>query len=364
MPLPDEALALRLLGEIASLPTAPYHEDAPRGAVRAELARLGLATRVDPYGNVLAETRRGTVAHAVTLVAHLDHPALEVVAAEGHTGRAKIRGGLLTRGFRAPVRVLVRRSDGVIRATASDLVVEDERPDWSPGHVRLEAEADLRIGDWATLDLPAFERDGDDVRLIAADDLAGCALILATLHLLAVEPRPHHVLALFTRAEEPGLFGARLAIEEGLVPRDAIVVSLEASRALPGAEPRRGPVIRVGDAHHTFDDVAESYLRVARERLAALAPPVLVQRQLMYGGTCEGSAFIDAGYRTTALALPIRNYHNYGPDGPAPEVVSLADFRAGALLLAEAAVAAGEDAREAYRVDTGPVPEDIRRRLE
>lgn len=364
MPLPDEALALRLLREIASLPTAPYHEDAPRAAVRAELARLGLPTRVDRYGNVLAEARRGVPEHALALVAHLDHPALEVVAAAGRSGRARIRGGFLSRDFRAPVRVLVQRRDGVVRATASDLVREEERPDSSPGHVRLDAEADLRVGDWAILDLPAFEREGDEVRIAAADDLAGCALILAALHLLAPEPRPHRVLALFTRAEEPGLFGARLAIEEGLVPRDAIVVSLEASRALPGAEPRRGPVIRVGDLHHTFDDLAESYLRVARERLAALLPPVLAQRQLMYGGTCEGSAFLDAGYRTTAVALPIRNYHNYGPDGPAPEVVSLADFRAGALLLAEAAVAAGEDAREAYRVDTGPVPEDIKRRLE
>ncbi len=361
MPLPDADLVLRLLREIASLPTAPYQEDAPRAAVRAELARLGLETRSDRYGNLRADARRGAPRQSVALVAHLDHPALEVVESRGRTGRARIRGGILTRDFRAPVPLLVQRAEGAVRARATDLVREVEEPDWSPGHVRIEAEADLMVGDWAVLDLPAFGHEGDEVRLRAADDLAGCALILATLHLLRNEPRAHHVLGVFTRAEEPGLFGARLAIEEELVPRDAIVVSLEASRALPGAEPGKGPVIRVGDAYHTFDDGAESYLRVARERLAAIG--VRVQRQLMYGGTCEGSAFSDAGYRTTALAFPIVNYHNDGPDGPAPEIVRVSDFRGAAFLLAEAAVAAAEEATESYRVVTGRVPDEIRRRL-
>lgn len=363
MRLPDEALALRLLRDIGSAPTAPYRESAIASAVGSELARMGIEAKHDPYGAILAQSSRGQARHAMAFVAHLDHPALEVVEASGRAGRARVMGGLFLEPFPGNVRVVIQRSDREVPAAISDFVWDPDYEDWSPGIVRIEAEAPLAIGDWAVLDLPAFGRDGDDVAMRAADDLAGCAMILAALHLLADEQRSHRVYGVFTRAEEPGLFGARLIAEDEFLPRDVLVVSLEASRALPGGEPRRGPVIRVGDAHHTFDDRAESYLRVARERLAAWEPPIPTQRQLMYGGTCEASAFIDAGYRATGVALPVRNYHNKGPSGIAPEIISLADFRAGAALLAEAAVAAGEDAREAYTVFAGGVTDRIKSRL-
>lgn len=362
MRLPDTALVHRLLGSVATQPTAPYHEDAPAAAVRAELEALGLPVRTDEYGNLLAERRTGAPGQTVAFVAHLDHPAFEVVKASGTRGRARVRGGFFTEML-ADARVVVHRGSETFGARVSDFQRRIDRLDWSPGDVRIEADRDLRVGDWAMLDLAPFEREGDLLRFRAADDLALCATALGALHLLAEERRPHHAYALFTRAEEPGLFGARLVAESGFLPRDALVISLEASRALPGAELGAGPVVRVGDMHHTFDDRAESFLRVARERLALLDPPVSVQRQLMYGGTCEASAFLDAGYRATAVALPTRNYHNRGPGGPAPEILHLEDVRAGIALLAEAAVAAGEDAREAYAADIGAVPEEIRRLL-
>ena len=361
MPLPDEASSLRLLREIGSPPTAPFHEDAARDAVEAALDRVGGARRRDRWGNVIAEAASGAPRHAVALVAHLDHPAFEVVEARGRTGRARMLG-LFRRAFPEPLALVVQREGRTIPARASDHRNEVDLEGYLTASLRIDADDDLRVGDWATLDLPAFEREGDDVRLRAADDLAGCALMVAVLDALRVEARPHHCYALFTRAEEPGLYGARLAAEDRLLPDGTIVVSIETSRELSGAQARRGPVIRVGDFHHTFDDRAESYLRVAAERLALLRPPISTQRMLMYGGTCEGSAFLDAGYATTAIALPLRNYHNDGPAGPASEIISLMDFRAAVALLGEAVIAAAEDAAEAYRVRTGPVPPEIQRR--
>lgn len=363
MPLPDEPSALRLLREIGSPPTAPFHEDGPRAAIEAELARMGVEHRRDAWGNVLAARRRGSPKRAVALVAHMDHPAFEVIEAHGRIGRAKVRGGLFRETFRPGVAIAIQRDGRAFAATGSDLRMDIEPINYSIGHLRLEAAEDLRVGDWGVLDLPSFETHGDDVRMRAADDLAGCALMLAVLDALGRDRRAHECHAVFTRAEEPGLFGARLVAEDRALPAEAIVVSIETSRELPGAQARRGPVIRVGDYHHTFDDVAESYVRVAAERVAAFATPVPTQRMLMYGGTCEGSAFIDAGYRTTAIALPLRNYHNAGPDGPAPEIISLQDFRAAAALLHETVVAAGEDAVEAYRVTTGAVPDEIKELL-
>ena len=360
MPVPTTDESLRLLREIGSPPTAPYHEEAPRAAIERELARIGIACRRDRWGNVIASHRHGGRKRPVALVAHMDHPAFEVVEARGEQGLARVRGGLFRETFRPPVAIAILREGETIRAQGSELTYDIELVNYSVGYLRIEAEQPLRLGDWGILDLPAFERSGDDVRMRAADDLAGCALMLVVLAALREERRGHECTALFTRAEEPGLFGARLIADERVLSADTVVISIETSRELPGAVHGQGPVIRVGDFHHTFDDVAESYLRVAAERIA----PLPTQRMLMYGGTCEASAFIDAGYATTAIAIPLRNYHNAGPHGPAPEIISLADFHGAAALLQEAVVAVAEDAVESYRISTGPVPEEIKKLLE
>src|SRR5437867_5851941 len=83
VPLPAELEALRVLRAIGSPPTAPYREEGPRAAIEAELARVGVASRRDRWGNLLAETGRGSPRRAVALVAHMDHPAFEVVDANG-----------------------------------------------------------------------------------------------------------------------------------------------------------------------------------------------------------------------------------------------------------------------------------------
>ena len=359
MPFPTVDDSLRLLREIGSAPTAPYHEDGPRAAIERELDRIGLPHRRDRWGNVIASHRAGERARPIALVAHMDHPAFEVVEAHGTSAVARVRGGLFRDTFRPPIAIAICRDGETIRASANALTHDVEVVNYSIGRLRLQAERELSVGDWGILDLPAFARSGDDVHMRAADDLAGCALILAVLEQLHADTRGHECVAVFTRAEEPGLFGARLVAEDRALRDDAIVVSIETSRELPGAVHAHGPVIRVGDFHHTFDDVAESFLRVAAERIA----PRETQRMLMYGGTCEASAFIDAGYATTAIALPLRNYHNAGGNGPEPEIISLSDFQSAAGLLHEAAIAAAENAVESYRISTGPVPDEIRKLL-
>src|SRR5207253_2291021 len=205
----------------------------------------------------------------------------------------------------------------------------------------------------AHTDHPAFEvtdAQGTEGRARAADALAGCALIVCALLVLREDDRPHDIHAIFTRAEETGLYGARLAAEDGLIPRDAFVVSVEASRALPGAEAGKGVVVRAGDLHNTFSNEAERYLRVARERLADAGMPV--QRALLVGGTCEASAFVRLGWTATGMALPNVNYHNAAPDGGfAPEIVRVSDLASGIALAVEAAIAAAEDASESWWPD-------------
>jgi endoglucanase len=167
------------------------------------------------------------------------------------------------------------------------------------------------------------------------------------------------VVGVFTRCEEVGLIGATLLARQGLLPPQTVVVSLETSRALPGAEIGGGPVIRVGDATMAFHPQGEALLRRARALLLERDPGARVQRQLMSGGTCEAVAYSLAGYVTTGVAFPLGNYHNAAPDGTiGAEYIHRADLETGAELLMASAecVAAGDapdpaEARLSQRAD-------------
>ncbi len=372
MRLPDERDALATLETIASPPTVPYHEHRALAAIAGELARLGLPATRDEYGQVATRITRGQPRRAVALVAHTDHPGFEVVAANGREGTVRVLGGLRPRCFAAPVDVLVYDDDeggGGTRGTLTDFTLDVDAEENALGRCRIRAEGELAVGQWAVLDMPPVERSEDELRLRAADDLAGCALIVSALALLRDEPRAFDVHALFTRAEETGLFGARIAAEDGALPRDVLVVSVEASNAAH-APAGAGAVVRTGDYHNTFSNDAERYLRVAQERLGEVDPPVRTQRRLLVGGTCEASAFVRLGWAATGVALPNVNYHNApeatGSDAAerfAPEIVRVSDLLSGIALLAESAVAAGEDASEAWWPRARAVPAAVRDRL-
>jgi putative aminopeptidase FrvX len=355
----DEILAI--IRRIASPPTAPYHEWAALDAIRNELERARIPMHVDAFGQIHARVSRGTAKRALVFVAHTDHPAFEIIDASGRDGHARVLGGFRQQTFPSSVAVTVHTdgSDTSFDATLTEPETSVEAQHNSTTVCRIRAEKPLAVGQFAVLDLPALEVSGDELRMRAADDLAGCALIVAALISLRDEQGTHDVYAVFTRAEETGLYGARLAAADGLVPRDAYIVSVEASRALPSAEAGRGIVVRAGDLHNTFSNEAERYLRVARERLAARG--IATQRALLVGGTCEASAFVRLGWTATGLALPNVNYHNLAADGGfAPEIIRLGDVSSGIALATEAALAAGEDADESWWPDVRVVPKAIR----
>jgi endoglucanase len=359
---PGEVLAL--LQRIALPPTAPYHEWGVLDAIRGELEEGGISTRTDAFGQLHARVSAGAAKRALVFAAHTDHPAFEVTEASGTTGTARVLGGFRQRVFPSDVAVTVHDDIGSasFAAVLSAPLTEIEPLHNSTTVCRIRAEKPLSIGQFAVLDLPSADVAGDEIRMRAADDLAGCALIIWVLRALRDERAPHDVHAIFTRAEETGLYGARLAAEDGLLPRDAYVVSVEASRALPGAEAGRGIVVRAGDLYNTFSNEAERYLRVARERLAERGIPT--QRALLVGGTCEASSFVRLGWTATGIALPNINYHNAAPDGGfAPEVVRLGDLLSGISLGVEAALAAGDDADESWWPDVRVTPTVIRELL-
>lgn len=343
---------VQALTEISRLPTAPFFEARVAAYIRSELTRLGLSYQTDEYGNIIAPYEgENAPERSLILVAHMDHPGFEVASVEGKKAQGLQLGGAKKESFNriVPVRVFAAKppESGPDEGVGSRIVgcEETDDPRRLRFHLELDAEApDAVFGMW---DLPVIEIRDDVAHVRAADDIASCAVILLVLETLIERKAPCRCMGVFTRAEEVGMVGATLLAEQRLLPLDSVLVSLETSKALPGAEIGAGPVIRVGDARNTFDNDAEAVLRNAGKSLTDENAEFKFQRQLMSGGACEAGMFILRGYRTTAMALPLGNYHNLGPDDVvSPEYIHLGDFAGEAELLVRAAEIVHADGTE------------------
>ena len=306
---------VRILERLASQPTTSFHEE----RVAAEATRIaegfGARVRKDRWGNLRISPPQRRKGPAIWLVAHMDHPGAEIVGKR----EAVLLGGLAPAYFRKGTRLRFYR-DG------EPVVARVQR--YSPKTYRFRLapspEVDhLRRRDMGTFDLEDFAVRGGLVHARQLDDLAGCSVSLAAMG-RACRDRRMNLHALLTRAEEEGFVGTLGAIEDEAIPKNAIVINVEASKAIPGVEIGGGPVVRVGDRRKTFDPHAESLLLAARSRLPKSKP---VQRWLMSGGTCEATPWGLYGWRATGVAIPLGNYHNQGPRNRlAPEIVAVKDL--------------------------------------
>ncbi len=341
----DDDLARAVLAALLAEPAAAFHETRVAARIVSFLRDWDIPYHVDPWGALVARVRRGDVTRPLVLMAHMDHPGLEladgVIRADGYL-TATLLGGVaraaLTVGA-VGVRLYAPHADRADRGILTHVV--EAGPASSRGMattliLALDDAADagrLDTRSWGVWEMPTYRLDGKVVHARAVDDLAGCAAILAALHEAARATWDTDLYAVFTRAEEVGLVGAHAALHGGTVPSGAYVVSLEASKVLPGALQGDGPVIRVGDRISTFSDEAEGLLRQAA---TGLSGPV--QRQLMNGGVCEAASALQAGFAATGLAFPLGNYHNVSPETTlVPETIHLSDYHTGVALLVEAA---------------------------
>ena len=335
--LPRPLAILRGLGD---QPATSYFEANVARVVERILDEEGIAHETDEYGNIIARVMRastqgGAAPRPIALVAHMDHPGFEVTAVDGNRLTTRMLGGLSNIVYGQIVPVIVHSSDGaVIRGRTRGL---DSNPDERTVMVEINESAEISLPAYVVFDLPGFELRDDQIHMRACDDLAGCAATLATLEIASRRDEPVDVYGVFTRAEEVGLVGARLLAASARLPAETVVVSVESSRTLPGAEQGNGPVIRVGDAASTFSQSAEEHLQTARQQLLRRDPPVPVQRQLMSGGVCEATAFAANGYSSTGIAFPLEHYHNgLGENAIRAETIHVADFLGGVELLTEA----------------------------
>jgi len=313
---------LDIFRALTAVPTAPFFEEAVgRRALSWIRSHLGRRVQVRRLRGGFIVTYRGAgPGPALALAAHLDHPGFHLQAVTRRGARAVLKGGhprellpgCLVEAFAAKPKdnrpaALGRLGPQPRRGDAFKL-------SWTspprPG-------ARLAFG---VLSLTPCAIEDGWVCSRSIDDLLGCAIALETLRRTAVARVKTNLKVFLHRAEEVGFVGALdFARRGGADPQDS-VLSIEASRSLPGARPGKGPVIRLGDKAALFDPNLVALLDEAASGLSKRGIPV--QRRRLTGGTCEATAYQAFGYEAAGVALPLVNYHNgIGAREVAPEKV-------------------------------------------
>jgi endoglucanase len=337
---------LGILRAMLSAPTAPFCEQAVVAAVSEWAGRLGLKMTRDGAGNVFLPYRRGRRRkNRWFFTAHMDHPGFLVLRTRGKTVWAQFRGSV-GREYFAGSGVRFFPPGREVPARVID-AVPDKPPPWLLCRLEVQDGADVPPGTFGMWDLPALRISGRRLSTRACDDVVGSAAVVCAMEEIVSGGLEADVTGLLTRAEEGGFVGALAACEKRSVPRDAMIVSIEASQVQPQAQLGDGVVVRVGDKMRTFDATLTAHLAAVAEAVASRDGDFRFVRRLMPGGTCESMVFCIYGYTAAALCLPLDNYHNMGPGNRiAPEQVDVNDFESLVKLLV-ALAADGRHPREA-----------------
>lgn len=312
---------LELVRSITNIPTMSFREDGVATFVKFYAMALGLKTKVDKFGNLLVWL--GSKPGGVTFTAHMDHPGFEIVG--GKEGSATIAlWGKVDPKICEGAKAIFYTAEGPVRARIGKL--EKRKKYLNRSLFSVKAKAKFAKGDFGHFDLPAFRLKGDRIETRAADNLMGVSAILDMFTRLGKKAKG--VCGLFTRGEEAGFLGAFGAMDTGLIPAEAPLIVLECSSAKHAKVGiGDGPVIRVGDWQSSYDPAIDRWIHDnAAAVLKKSGKSFKFQRELLPGGRCEACVYIAYGYRTGGIALPLGNYHNQGPRGPAAEYVSHKDY--------------------------------------
>ncbi|RLT34720.1 MAG: hypothetical protein DWI59_05925 [Chloroflexi bacterium] len=313
---------------VVSVPTASYLEHGVREHIRAFAEARGLAYAEDAFGNAYVRYQRGRARRPLVLGAHMDHPGFIVSAVAGRRLELEFRGGVAD-SYGVGERLRLFGADNLDpRGIARITRIRGERGRIASATARLEPGAHVEVGDLALWDVSACTIRGTTVHARQCDDLAGAAVVLATLDRAVTARMTGTLIGLFTRAEEVGLRGAAVTGRSRLLPDDALVVAVETSSMAGGrAVQGGGPIIRVGDAIHVFSPRMTQWMTALAQELATADPAFRFQRKLMDGGVTEATAYDLYGYETGAACVALGNYHNAGSRARiAAETVNLDDL--------------------------------------
>jgi len=329
---------LSLFLELSNIPTTSFHEELIADFIKSELTKNKIEFIEDKWGNIEA-LLQGETNKEIVYISHMDHPGFEITEKiDTKLFKAKTLGGLpkLCDFENTKIKTISLKNE--IRG---NLILNDKENNsdefrfsnsdrWlNKEFVLIELEnEDIEFPCPVVFDLPVPRVHKDEIITPVADDLAGCSLILEALKILKNKNMKYSIRAVFSRAEEVGLLGARLIAKSGRISKDSIIVSVETSSELPGAISGSGPIIRTGDRASTFDNTGEIILLSSVRELLKEDKNFKYQRQLMNLGGCEATAFSAFGYKVTGISLPLINWHNATQSGGVePERISITDYQ-------------------------------------
>ncbi|MBI5631517.1 MAG: hypothetical protein HY921_11615 [Elusimicrobia bacterium] len=328
---------VEIFKNLTSVPTAPYFE---QSVIKKALAwikeNLGSRVKVKRHrGGIIARYQNGGPGPALALAGHLDHPAFHLSRVTAQGALAHLKGGLpphllpgcAVQAFTKNSADNVPLARGILERSSGEGLYPIRWTTPPPGREKIA---------FAILDLTPFSIQGPWLASRSIDDLLGCAMSLEALRCVVEAGVKTNLTVILHRAEEVGFMGALALIHEKAVDPGDCVLSIETSREMPGAEPGKGPVIRVGDKACLFDLNLTALLEESAKIL--LKKGVASQKLRLTGGSCEATAYLAFGYEASGLAIPLVNYHNgWGAETIAPEKVRLEDAAGAVKLLVEAA---------------------------
>jgi len=333
----------QLVESIFSQPTAPFREAWVLERIQSILARYKIPYFVDRRGNLVAGVGRARQLRGnkkVAFLAHTDHPGFhikKVVNKSKKKYQALWFGGAPFKHMRgARVRVFDPRR---VNWSQTGKITWIHRGKYNrqgiPFHISFDRDQLLDSYCFGAFDFPGVRIRGDRIHSRAADDLAGVVIALGALIDNQKSNYKGRTIGIFTRAEEVGFVGCIEMLQSKLLPKNLWTVSLEASKALPGALIGQGPVLRLGDRSTLFNSTFSLLMWHTAEKLKRQRRSFKYQRRLMDGGSCEATALSLYDITTSGLAVPLLNYHNQGKSRPAAECISLSDVDSGRLLASE-----------------------------
>ena len=336
-----------LLDSLVELPGVPMHEHQVREAVRRSLPRWARErATVDSIGNLIVSA--GPDRDTVVFIAHLDEVGYTIAAiAPDGTVSLQPRGGVIPSAWEGQPALVhfdpAAGSTTVAPPLAGVFIPRDDPALRRPAAVRawfgMDSATLVAAGVRPGLGVTALKRGQriGPTRFTgrSLDDRAGSTALILALRRIDPSALRHHVMFVWSVAEEGGLVGARALAERlGTSFRRVHAVDTFVSSDTPLESPHfahaplgEGPVLR------GVDDGMISP-RAERERIRRIARAAHIPLQVgTTHGSTDGTAFLRWGAPNTGLSWPGRYSHS-----PA-EVLDLRDLEALSRLIAAVASA-------------------------
>ena len=319
----------RILGELCSLPTAPFVEHHVVEYVRQFVSkRPRLRLTSDRHGNLLIQLPGRTRSPRWIFTAHMDHPGF--VASRMIDARTLEAGflGYVVGDFFDGEKVRFFDRGREIPAVVQSHVPGKDRP--VPSKVLLRVGKPVPRGSLGMWDQGVGRIKAGKFYSRVCDDLAGAAAALQMLDLLHERPAAATVGVLLTRAEEEGFIGAIAAsLHPTLLRKSDRLIAIECSAAQPFAPQGKGAIIRIGDRTSVFNSSLSYFLSQQAAALAKRDRIFRHQRALMPGGTCEATVYDVYGFTAASICIALGNYHNMDVASKkiGPEFIDVNDWK-------------------------------------